>query len=90
MSRGKRKYFFVAQSTKECGDWRGAWAPSGFQQDVAHITQIDQAVPDTTYMRTRTHTCVHTDTHVHAHTCMRAYTPAVVWHVTYIHLPLGA
>ena len=52
MSRGKRKYFFVTQSTKECGDWRGAWAPSGFQQDVAHITQRGQAVPDSLYMCT--------------------------------------
>lgn len=80
MSGGKRKYFFVAQSTKECGDWRGAWAPSGFQQDVAHITQRGQAVPDSSYMHTHqqflscgTHTfatrCMEIPTQCNTHEC---------------------
>lgn len=80
MSRGKRKYFFVAQSTKECGDWRGAWALSGFQQDVAHITQRGQAVPDSSYVHTHqqllscgTHTfatrCTEIPTQCKTHTC---------------------
>lgn len=65
MSRGKRKYFFVAQSTKECGDCRGAWAPSGFQQDVAHITQSGQAGPDSAH----TSSCLSWGTHTFATIC---------------------
>lgn len=62
MSRGKRKYFFVAQSTKECGDWRGAWALSGFQQDVAHITEAR--------LCQTAHTCTHTSS-----CCLVAHIP---------------
>lgn len=60
MSRGKRKYFFVAQSTKECGDWRGAWAPSGFQQTSLREARLCQTA----------HICTHTSSY-----CLVAHIP---------------